>query len=213
VPSPSRAEAGIPEGKFVFCSFNNSYKYNPDVWDLWCSILREAPDAIIWLSNHGDAVSAHLCDEAEKRGVARERIVFAVHAPSSEAHLARLALADLALDPFPYNAHSTGVDTLWAGVPMVSMLGELFASRVGASIVTAAGLPELVVGSREEYYALALDLYRDRGRLRDFRARLEVRPAELPLFNMQGFTAALEALYLRMLEEASQGRRRPLPAN
>lgn len=208
---PSRAEAGLPDGKFVFCSFNNSYKYNPDVWDLWCAILEAAPNSVLWLSAHGDTIADHLWQEAEKRGVSKDRIIFAGHVPSNEAHLARLGLADLALDPFPYNSHSTGVDVLWAGVPMVTLLGDIFAGRVGASIVTAAGLPELVANNQDEYCSVALDLYRDRDRLSVLRNRLASHHTSAAMFNMHGFTAALEALYFRMLEDTEQGLHRHLP--
>jgi predicted O-linked N-acetylglucosamine transferase (SPINDLY family) len=206
---PTRAAAGLPEEKFVFCSFNNSYKYNPDVWDLWCSILAEAPDAVLWLGGHGDTVSAHLLAESEKRGIEKNRIIFAPHVPSNEDHLARQGLADLALDPFPYNAHSTAVDALAAGVPMLTLLGDLFAGRVGASVVTAAGLPELVVNSREAYRALAVDLYRDRQRLSGLRQRL-ANGSHNHLFDMAEFVEALESLYSRMLDDAAHGLRRPL---
>lgn len=208
---PTRAAAGLPDEKFVFCSFNNSYKYNPDVWGLWCSILADAPDSVLWLGGHGDTVAAHLMMEAEKRGIAKDRIIFAPHVASNEDHLARQGLADLALDPFPYNAHSTAVDALSAGLPMLTLLGDIFAGRVGASVVTAAGLPELVVNSREAYHALALDLYRDRERLSGLRQRL-AGAEQSHLFDMAGFTAALETLYSRMLNDAAQGLRHPLPA-
>ena len=208
---PTRTAAGLPEEKFVFCSFNNSYKYNPDVWDLWCSILAAAPDSVLWLGGHGDTVAAHLLAETERRGIAKDRIIFAAHVPSNEEHLARLGLADLALDPFPYNAHSTAVDSLWAGVPMLTLLGEIFAGRVGASVVTAAGLPELAVNSRDAYRSLALDLYRDRARLAELRQRL-AGGVENRLFDMAGFVTALETLYERMLDDSGRGLRRPLSA-
>mgnify|MGYP000147276750 CR=1 FL=1 len=209
---PSRVEAGLPEDRFVFCSLNNNYKYNPEVWDIWCSILREAPDAVLWLTYHGETVVGHLLQEAEKRGVTKERLCFAKHVPSNEAHLARLGLADLALDPFPYNSHSTGVDTLWAGVPMVTMLGEQFASRVGASVVTAAGLAELVATDVVAYRELALGLYRDRERLARLKAKLVRQPGSVPLFDMPAYARSLEALYCRMLDDAASGQRRHLPA-
>ena len=209
---PTRAEAGLPEGKFVFCSLNNSYKYNPEVWDLWCDILRDTPDSVLWLSFHGDTVVEHQVAEACKRGIAAERLCFARHVPSNEAHLARLGLADLALDPFPYNSHSTGIDTLWAGVPMVTMLGELFASRVGASAVTAAGLPELVAQDRAAYHRLAVELYRDRVRLGALRSQLGTRASTAALFDMAAFTQGLEAVYLRMIEAQARGEHVHLPA-
>lgn len=207
---PSRVDAGLPEDKFVFCSLNNSYKYNPEVFDLWASILNAAPESVLWLSRHSDTIAEHLLSEIEKRGIARERLVFAKYVASNEEHLARLGLADLALDTFPYNSHSTGVDALSAGVPMVSMLGELFASRVGASIACAAGLEELVVADMEAYRALALNLYHDRARLTKLRERVQARQS--PLFDMPRFTRNLETLYLRMAEDKANGVTRPLAA-
>lgn len=202
---PSRTEAGLPEDKFVFCSLNNSYKYNPTVWDLWCGILSACPSSVLWLTDHGSVVVDNLREEAQKRGVAPDRLYFAKHVPSNEAHLARLSLADLALDPFPYNSHSTGVDTLLAGVPMVTMLGDLFASRVGASMMTAAGLPELVTESQEAYRQCAVALYQDRSRLDELRARVAEARVSAPLFDMKTFTSSLEALYLRMLDAEIAG--------
>jgi predicted O-linked N-acetylglucosamine transferase (SPINDLY family) len=208
----SRKEAGLPEHAFVFSSHNNSYKLNPQVFDLWCDILRTASDSVLWLSSHGDIVSEHLWQEAEKRGVSRERILFAERVSGRADHLARLSLADLALDTFPYNSHSTAIDALWAGVPMITMQGELFASRVGASVMTAAGLPELVVADIDAYREMALSLYRDRDRLSAIRKHLSDDARAIPLFDMGRFAASLESLYCRMLDNASNGLRRHLPA-
>ena len=119
--------------------------------------------------------------------------------------MARLSLADLALDPFPYNSHSTGVDTLLAGVPMVTMLGDLFASRVGASMMTAVGLPELVTESLEAYHQCAVALYQDRSRLGELHARVANARDSAPLFDMKTFTRSLEAIYLRMLDAEVAG--------
>lgn len=207
---PSRAAAGLPESKFVFCSLNNSYKYNPDVFDLWASILREAPDSVLWLSHFNDSVAGRLRAEIEKRGIAPERLLFAQYVASTEEHLARLELADLALDTFPYNSHSTGVDALSAGVPLISMAGTLFASRVGASLANAAGLGELVVADRNAYRALALDLYHDRARLAELRQRVQTR--QVPLFDMARFARDLESLYMRMVDDKANGIVLPLAA-
>lgn len=201
-PLPTRESLGLPQDGFVLCSFNNGYKLNPPLFDLWCGMLRQMPDAVLWLSQGNDAVKNNLRREAEQRGVAGERLIFAARAPARADYLARISLADLALDPFPYNSHSTGVDALVAGVPMVTKLGDTFASRVGASLVNAAGLPELIASDNAGYEALVLDLYRDRNRLASIRQRLIDARSSAPLFDMQSFARDLEALFVAIATEA-----------
>jgi predicted O-linked N-acetylglucosamine transferase (SPINDLY family) len=205
-PLPSRAEAGLPDGAFVFCSFNSSYKFNPPVFDLWCRLLRECPDSVLWLSKPGAVAQENLLREAGAHGIDPARILFAPRVEDYAGHLARLALADLALDTFPYNSHSTGVDTLWAGVPMVTCLGDIFPARVGASLLHAAGLAELVAPSPEAYLATALRLYRDPALLGDVRRRLAEGRDQVPLFDMERFVGDLERLYSRMWDNFSTGR-------
>ena len=120
-PRPARSTYGLPEDRFVFCSFNNSYKFNPQVFDLWCRLLRESDGSYLWLSQPAGSAQERLRREVQVRGVDPARLIFASRVESRVAHLTRLQLADLALDPFPYNSHSTGVDILWAGVPMVTV--------------------------------------------------------------------------------------------
>lgn len=205
-----RAEQGLPDEGFVFCSFNVGAKYNPDVFDLWCKILRDTPGSCLWLSRPAGSAADRLISEALARGVSKERLIFATRMNAREDHLSRLRLADLALDPFPYNSHSTGLDVLWAGVPMVSCLGKTFPSRVGASLLRSANLGELVVNSTEEYHALVVSLYRDRERLSNLRKRLSTERDRLPLFDMSGFVASLERLYLEMEKNRSLGIRPPI---
>lgn len=202
-PVPTRDSLGLPRDGFVLCSFNNSYKLNPPCFDLWCRILRQMPDAVLWLSQGNDTVKDNLRREAEQRGVAGARLIFATRAPARADYLARIGVADLALDPFPYNSHSTGVDALIAGVPLITKLGDTFASRVGASLVMAAGLPELVASDEAGYEALALGFYRDRSKLAALRQRLVDARATAPLFDMGSFAHDLEALYLTMATEAA----------
>lgn len=211
-PAPTRAEAGLPESGFVFCSLNASYKFNPDTFDIWCRILRDCPGSILWLSTPSPTAKANLEREAGNRGVDPARLVFAPRKETQAQHLARLQLADLALDTFPYNSHSTGIDTLWAGVPMVTCMGETFASRVGASTLRAARLDELVTTSFEQYEALILALYRDRERLARLRQRLGTDKSTLPLFDMPGFARAMEDVLLRIWQDHLQGRKEPIPA-
>jgi protein O-GlcNAc transferase len=196
--APARADVGLPDAAFVFCSLNGCYKFNPRVFDIWCRLLREIPDSCLWLSRPAGNAADNLLREVEARGVAASRIVFAGRVEQRSDYLARLQLADLALDPFPYNSHSSGMDVLWAGVPMVTLLGETFAGRVGASLVTAAGLPECIARSGDEYLQLCLDLARQPARLRGLRQRLAASRDSAPLFDMLQFTRDLEAVYFQM---------------
>ena len=200
---PARAAEGLPDDAFVFCSHNNSYKFNPTVFDLWSRILRNAPGSVLWLSRANDTVAGHLRKEIEARGIAGDRLVFARRVPEHRDHVARLQLADLALDPFPYNSHSTGVDTLWAGVPMVALRGQTFAGRVGASLLCAAGLPDLVAETEAEYEALALGLFADKERLSSLRERLVQARTQSPLFDMKRFASDLEDVYFSLIGRAS----------
>ena len=212
-PAPMRADAGLPEQGFVFCSLNSSYKFNPDTFDVWCRVLLQCPDSILWLSSPTPTARTNLEREARSRGVDPARLVFAPRTETQAQHLARLQLADLALDTFPYNSHSTGIDTLWAGVPMVTCMGETFASRVGASTLRAANLDELVTASLEQYQALILDLYRDRNRLARLRQRLNTDKTSLPLFDMAGFARAMADVFERMWQDHLQCRKVPLLAS
>ncbi|WP_313952224.1 tetratricopeptide repeat protein [Accumulibacter sp.] len=207
---PSRREAGLPEEGFVFSSFNNSYKFNPQVFDLWCQLLGESRGSVLWLSQPGESAPDRLRKEAEARGVDPARIIFAPRVDSRADHLSRQQLADLALDPFPYNSHSSGVEILWAGVPMVALLGDTFPGRVGASLLRAAGLDELIAESPDAYYRIALDLARNPQRLRQIRTRLDENKRDCPLFDMPRFVRSLEEVYFRMWTDHLSGIRRAL---
>lgn len=204
-PPPSRAAEGLPEGMFVFCSFNNSYKFNPEVFDLWSRILKQAENSCLWLPSHGGGVVERLKAEFVKRGIDLKRIVFAPRVDSRIEHLSRLQLADLALDTFPYNSHSTGVDVLWAGVPLLAYLGETFPSRVGASLLRAVDLEQFIASSLEQYEAIALEMYRQRDALQLARDRLSANKHSLPLFDMPGLARNLENLYCKMVENYTSG--------
>lgn len=195
---PSRQSQGLPKDAFVLCSFNNNYKFNPPLFDLWCSILENLPNAVLWLPKGNDTVISNLRKEVEQRGVAPERLVFAPRVAARADYLARLQLADLALDTFPYNSHSTGADALIAGVPMVTKRGDTFPGLVGASLMQAAGLPELIADDDAGYAALVIDLYRDRARLAGLKQKLIEARDTAPLFDMARFARDLEALYFTM---------------
>lgn len=203
--APTRAEHGLPEDATVFCSFNGTQKITPFVFARWMAILRGATGSVLWLLKSCEEVEARLRAQAEAAGVAPERIVFAPIA-ANRAHLARYALADLFLDTLPYGAHTTASDALWMGVPVLTVPGRSFAARVCASLVQAAGLPEFVCASAEEYVARAIAFGRDRAALAPFRARLvEARDTSL-LFDTPRLVRDLEALFRGMWEDFAQGR-------
>ena len=202
--APSRAQVGLPEQGLVFSSFNNNYKINPEIFDVWMSLLRNVEGSVLWLFEGNPSVPGNLRREAANRGVAAERLVFAPRA-GLEEHLARHRLVDLFLDTLPYNAHTTASDALWMGIPVLTCLGSTFAGRVAASLLTAVGLPELIATSLEEYEALALDIARDPGRLAALKAKLERNRASYPLFDTRQFTSHIEAAYVSMWERYQRG--------
>jgi protein O-GlcNAc transferase len=207
---PSRAEAGLPPEGFVFCSFNRSYKLTPAILDIWCKLLHDVPGSVLWLLQGTPESQRNILQEAAKRGVDGQQLVFAPHLPPA-SHLGRLQLADLALDTYPVTSHTTASDALWAGVPLVAWLGETFVSRVSSSIVTAAGLPELVTPHAESYYRLALQLAREPARLKKIRTALAHNRDSCPLFDSARFVRDLEDLYRRMWDDHERGRLEALP--
>jgi predicted O-linked N-acetylglucosamine transferase (SPINDLY family) len=192
--APSRAACGLEGFDTVFCSFNTNTKIEPAVFALWMEILGAVPGSALWLLGESELGARNLREAARARGIDPQRLVFAGFVPRAQ-HLARIAHADLFLDTLVYNAHTTASDALWAGVPVLTLPGDSFASRVGASLVTAAGLPELVAQDRAHYKALAVELAQDRARLAGLRARLAQRGA---LYDTGAFVKRLEALYEQM---------------
>src|SRR5262249_29376349 len=202
---PSRTQAGLPESGFVFCCFNNSYKITPDLFDVWMRLLRGVEGSVLWLSTGNATAPVNLRREAEKRGVAGERLAFPPKVARNEDHLARVGLADLFLDTLHYNAHATAADALWAGVPVLTCPGTTFASRVAGSLVSAVGLPELIMASLTEYEALAIALARNPQRLASLRRRLADNRRSFPLFDTDRFTRHIEAAYATVWERAECG--------
>jgi len=201
---PPRAAEGLPEKAFVFCNFNQSYKLTPEMFTHWMRLLKQVEGSVLWLLESNAAFPVHLRLEAERQGVAGARLVFARTKPLDE-HLARLSLADLFLDSLPYNAHTTASDALWACVPLLTCRGHAFAGRAAASLLTAAGLPELIAADLGAYEAQALRLAREPELLQDFRDRLAQNRASNPLFDTDRFRRAIEAAYRRMREIAQRG--------
>jgi len=202
--TPSRAEMGLPERGFVFCSFNNSYKIRPAVFDVWMRLMRQVEGSVLWLLQDNPAAVANLRRYAEERGVAADRLVFAPRLPLDE-HLARHRLADLFLDTFPVNAHTTASDALWGGLPLVTMSGEPFVSRVAASLLAAVGLSELITDNLADYEALALKLATTPELLAGARAKLAANRLTAPLFDTDRFCKHIESAYLTMHERHLRG--------
>lgn len=199
---PSRLEAGLPEAGFVFCCFNNNNKISPREFDIWMRLLGEVEGSVLWLFRSNEWAEGNLRKEAGKRGIDPARLVFADKLPLAQ-HLARVTLADLFLDTFNYNAHTTASDALWAGVPVVTRLGQGFPARVAASLLRAVGMGELVTDTEADYERLALELARDATRLETLKQTLaDARPGA-PLFDSEASTRqveqAYEAIYQRWL--------------
>jgi predicted O-linked N-acetylglucosamine transferase (SPINDLY family) len=202
----TRQAAGLPEQGFVFCCFNNNWKITPAVFDIWMRLLQQVAGSVLWLFEDNPTAGRNLRAEAQKRGIAPERLVFAPRMNLPE-HLARHRLADLFLDTLPYNAHTTASDALWAGLPVLTRLGETFAGRVAASLLKAVGLPELVTDSPEAYEALALELATDQQKLAALRQRLAANRLTQPLFDTALFARHIEAAYTAMWERHQAGLR------
>lgn len=202
-----RADCGLPDDAVVLCSFNQPYKMGPGVFASWMEILKAAPKTVLWLMDPQpeQGIAGRLRGAASEAGVDPARLVFAPRRPQPE-YLAQLRLADLFLDTHPYNAHTTAADALWMGCPVLTRPGGSFASRVAASLLTACGLTELIAGTADEYRDMAVKLAADRGRLDEFRQRLETERPRLPLFDTALFTRELESAYKGMMERLRGGK-------
>jgi predicted O-linked N-acetylglucosamine transferase (SPINDLY family) len=200
----TRSDMGLPETGFVFCCFNNNYKITPQTFDGWMRILGQVEGSLLWLLEDNPAASAHLRAEAERRGIGRDRLVFAGRMPAAE-HLARHRLADLCLDTLPYNAHTTASDALWAGLPVLTCRGPSFASRVAASLLDAVGLPELVTDRQDDFERLAVELATQPARLASVKDKLARNRLSMPLFDTALFTEHLQSAFVAMLERQRNG--------
>jgi protein O-GlcNAc transferase len=205
--TPARSEAGLPETGFVFCCFNQSHKLGAASFEVWMRLLARIDGSVLWLSHMNDCAMDNLRRDAATRGIDPARVIFAPRLDRIEDHLARHRLADLFLDTLPYNAHSTAIDALWAGLPVVTCTGSAFAGRVGASLLKAVGMPELVTASLDDYEALAAALASDTSRLQAIRARLEQNRSTHPLFDMNRLCRHIEAAYRTMWDIHARGER------
>jgi protein O-GlcNAc transferase len=200
----SRAQAGLPQDAFVFCCFNSNHKIRPAIFDIWMRLLASVPDSVFWMREGTPAMNARFRRQTEIRGIDPNRLVFAGRVDSFARHLGRQAQADLFLDTFPYNAHATASDALWAGLPLVTLRGKSFVSLVSAGFLANLGLEELIAATPEDYEAAALSLARDRQRLSGIRQRLTA--ARGTLFDLERFVRGIEAAFLEMQQRALSGR-------
>jgi predicted O-linked N-acetylglucosamine transferase (SPINDLY family) len=200
----TKSELGLPEQGFIFSCFNNNFKINPQVFDGWARILAQVPGSVLWLLEDNPKAKENLQKEAIARGIDKDRLIFAGRLETSE-HLARHALADLFLDTFPYNAHTTASDALWAGLPVLTLIGQSFAARVAASLLNAIDLPELITHSQAEYESLAIELATDPDKLAQIKQKLEMNRLTKPLFDTPRYTKHIEAAYTLMYERYHSG--------
>ena len=205
-PAPSRNYCSLPESAFIFCSFNQTYKITPEVFDIWCRLLIAVPGSVLWLVASTSNSEANLKHEAEIRGVNPLRLVMAPMVRTEE-YLARMQCADLYLDTIPYNAGTTCSDALWMGLPVVTCVGRTFSSRMAGSLLSAIELPELITYNLEDYYRLALELATDRNKLAAIRSKLIANRDSTPLFDSARFTRDLEGVYFTLMNNAKSGLR------
>jgi predicted O-linked N-acetylglucosamine transferase (SPINDLY family) len=201
---PSRTDVGLPENATVFCCFNGVHKIHPFTLDRWLTILARVPGSVLWLLGSNDATNERLRNYAAQRGIAKERLVFAQKL-ANPFHLARYGLADLFLDTTPYGAHTTASDALWTGVPVLTLSGRSFASRVCGSLVRSAGIPEFVCESAEHFVETAVRYGTDRRLLEPIRERLRAGRDTCTLFDMPLLVHHLEGLYAQMWHARETG--------
>jgi protein O-GlcNAc transferase len=201
----TRSHAGLPEGGFVFCSFNQSLKIDQAVFSAWMKILAAVPGSVLWLAHNGPLVEANLRGEAERRGVDPARLIFAGRIEDKAQHLERLGMADLVLDTLAYNGHTSTADALWAGVPVVTAVGSHFASRVSHSILAAANLEPLMAQNIEAYIALAVQLAQTPPLLASLRSQVAIARNQAAFFDTARSVAGLEQAYERIWAQFLSG--------
>ena len=200
----TRADVGLPREGFIFCCFNTNYKITPDVYDIWMRVLRKAEGSVLWLFAESSTVKRNLRNEATARGVNAERLIFAPHMSLPE-HQARLRLADLFLDTLPYNAGTTASDMLWAGLPVLTRVGDAFVGRMAASLLNAIHLPELITTTAEAYEQMAIDLATHPEKVSSIKRKLAENRLTTPLFDTERFAKHIEAAYSIMWERYQRG--------
>jgi predicted O-linked N-acetylglucosamine transferase (SPINDLY family) len=200
-----RSELDLPENSFVFCCFNNNYKIQPNIFKIWMHILSIVDHSVLWLLMDDDALKTNLSNEAKNLGIDPDRLIYANRLPVSE-HLGRHAFADLFLDTFPYNAHTTASEALWSGLPLLTLQGKSFASRVASSLLKAMDLPELICQSQDEYKSKAIFLAKNPAEISELKRKISQNKYSSPLFNTKLMTQNLEAAYTKMYQAYLEGR-------
>jgi predicted O-linked N-acetylglucosamine transferase (SPINDLY family) len=201
----TRREVGLPGQGFVYCNLNHCYKITPSDFDLWMGILNKVEGSVLWLAATNGTAERNLREEASARGIAPDRLIFKQRTESLADHLAQLRLADLFIDTYYFNAHTTASDALWAGLPVLTRLGQTYAGRVAASLLKAAGLPELITETPGDYARLAIELAMDAPQLAAIKERLATNRLTLPLFDTALFTRHIEAAYMSMWQRHQAG--------
>jgi predicted O-linked N-acetylglucosamine transferase (SPINDLY family) len=196
--------AGLPEDALVLCGFNQPFKLSPEVFDVWCRLLNQLPNSVLWLLQWNEHAPAQLKREAEARGIAADRLVFAPKVGARE-HMSRLALSDVFIDTWPCNGHTTVSDALWAGVPVVTYAGETFASRVAASLLHGVGTPEFACDTLPDYEARVMHLATDAVARRKVHEHLVQARDTAPLFDSVGYTRDFENLLWTLADRWSRG--------
>jgi predicted O-linked N-acetylglucosamine transferase (SPINDLY family) len=202
----ARKDFGLPDDGFIFCCFNNGYKYNPEILDSWVRILNAVPNSVLWTTENNSLFKKNIQAQFEQRGIDAQRVIFATRIDDPAEHLARHQLADLFLDTTPYNAHTTACDALWAGLPLITRLGETFPGRVAASLLSALGLPELITNSEVEYESLAIQLANNKSALQLIREKLKQNRDMSPLFKTEQYTDNIERAYIKMHDDYVSGK-------
>jgi predicted O-linked N-acetylglucosamine transferase (SPINDLY family) len=201
----TRAEVGLPANGFVFCCFNNHYKITPNIFIGWMRILKAVEGSVLWLTEGNNTAISNLKKEAKKNGVDENRIIFASRLTLREDHLNRIQLADLFIDTLPYNAHATTSDALQVGLPVLTCIGNSFASRVAASLINSVNLPELITNTQEQYESLAMELATHPEKLKTIKKKLNNNLPESPLYDTPLFTQHLESAYSMMYDRYQKG--------
>jgi len=200
-----RAGQGLPEKGIVFCCFNKAYKLEPVRFATFMEVLRDVPGSVLWLIDSGKTQKMRLQQYASQAGIDPGRLIFGERVSAVPLHLARIALADIALDTRIYNGHTTTADALWAGVPLVAARGGHFASRVSESLLRACSLPELVVDDEAGFHKLAVDLALNPEKFLAVREKLQSQRFRAPLFDTERYARHLETAFIMMAERAAQG--------
>lgn len=204
--TPSREECGLPPAGAVLCCFSHDFKIHPAIFKVWMNLLRRLPETVLWLSCRGDSSQVNLRRSAEQQGIDPNRLVFADRVPLIEDHLARYRVADVFIDTVPYNAHTTAADALWAGLPVVTCMGDAFPARVAGSLLHAAGMPELIAASLADYESLVVELVSNPGLLAATKAKLQRNQLTHPVFSPAKYCEGLEQAFLTMQSAAGFAR-------